>query len=65
MWNRKASVEPHTIADSTAASVRPKEADRIANAAAAIATIPAASESIPSIRFTRFASSAIHSTDSG
>ena len=65
MWNRNASVAPHTIADSTAASARPKEADRIAKEAAAIATIPAASESIPSIRFTRFASSAIHRIVSG
>ena len=55
MWNRKATVAPHTIADSAAASRRPKEAERIAKEAAAMATMPAASESIPSIRFTRLA----------
>ena len=53
MWYRNASVEPHTIADTAAASMRPNDADRIANEAAAIATIPAASESIPSLRLTR------------
>ena len=40
--------------------MRPKDTASSAKDAAAIATIPAASASMPSMRFTRFATSAIH-----
>jgi hypothetical protein len=53
------------IAASAAASARAKDAARISNQPAAIATIQDASESIPSIRLTRLASAAIQKTVSG
>jgi hypothetical protein len=53
------------MAASTAASVRAKEAASRANEPDAIATIPEARPSIPSIRLTRFASSAIQKIVSG
>ena len=42
--------------------MRPNDTASSANDADAIATIPAASASMPSMRFTRFATSAIHSS---
>ena len=56
---------PQTMAASAAASARPKDTASSANAPAAIATMPAASPSMPSIRFTRLARKAIHRTVTG
>src|SRR2546425_185029 len=53
------------IAASAAASKRWNQAARSANEPAAIATIPEASESIPSIRLTRLASASHEKTGSG
>ena len=65
LYRRNPNAAPATIAQMAAASVRPSDAERIANVSAEIPQKPAASPSMPSMKLTMLAIATIQSTVSG